>query len=100
VHAIRVSNVVLDASFWSSGFNPLKPKLVKIIVKNSVRTSKRTQHFAITRIDLLMLFKVILPVYTDNRTNSYVQNSDLQIVKVACTRHVQEVSSDCAYRPR
>jgi hypothetical protein len=30
------------------GINRLKAKLVHIILKNSVRTSKRTQHFTIT----------------------------------------------------
>jgi len=38
-------------------FNPLKPKLVQIIFKNSVRTSKRTPHFTITKINWLTLFK-------------------------------------------
>jgi hypothetical protein len=36
--------------------NPLKPKLVYILFKNSVRTSKRTQHFTITKINWLTLF--------------------------------------------
>jgi hypothetical protein len=33
-----------------------------IIFKNSVRTSKRTPHFTITDINLLTLFKEIIPV--------------------------------------
>jgi hypothetical protein len=52
----------------STVIDPLKPKLVKIIFKNSVRTAKKTQHFTITKIDWLMLFKEIIPVYTDNHT--------------------------------
>jgi hypothetical protein len=40
-----------------SVFNPLKPKLVYILFKNSVRTSKRTPHFTITKINWLTLFK-------------------------------------------
>jgi hypothetical protein len=32
---------------YDMGFSPLKTNLVQIIVKNSVRTSKRTPHFAI-----------------------------------------------------
>jgi hypothetical protein len=37
--------------------NPLKPKLVQIIFKNSVRTSKKTPHFTMTKINWLTLFK-------------------------------------------
>jgi hypothetical protein len=33
-------------------------------IKNSVRTSKRTQHFTITEIYFLTLFKEIIRVYT------------------------------------
>jgi len=39
-----------------------------MISKNSVRTSKRTQHFVITKINWLMLFKEIIAVYTENHT--------------------------------
>jgi hypothetical protein len=49
-------------------WNPLKPKLVYIIFKNSVRTSKRTPHFTITKINWLMLFKEIIVVYSENDT--------------------------------
>jgi hypothetical protein len=41
--------------------NPLKPKLVSNS-NNSVRTSKRTPHFTITKINWLMLFKEIIAV--------------------------------------
>jgi hypothetical protein len=44
----------------------LKPKFVKIIFKNSVRTSKRTPHFTITKINWLMLFKELIAVYGEN----------------------------------
>jgi hypothetical protein len=37
--------------------NPLKTKLVYILFKNPVRTSKRTQGFTITKINWLTLFK-------------------------------------------
>jgi hypothetical protein len=43
-----------------------KPKLVQIIFKKSVRTSKRTPHFTITKINGLMLFKEIIAVYSKN----------------------------------
>jgi hypothetical protein len=48
--------------------NPLKSKLVKIILKYSVRTAKKTQHFTITKISSLMLFKEIIAVYSENHT--------------------------------
>jgi len=35
-----------------------------MLFKNSVRTSKRTPHFTITKIKWLMLFKEIIAVYT------------------------------------
>jgi hypothetical protein len=37
--------------------NPLKPNLVCILFKDLVRTSKRTPHFTITKINWLTLFK-------------------------------------------
>jgi hypothetical protein len=40
----------------------LKPKLVQMLFKNSFRTSKRTLHFTITKINRLMLFKEIIAV--------------------------------------
>jgi hypothetical protein len=36
--------------------------------KNSVRTSKRTPHFTITKINFLMLFKEIIAVCSENYT--------------------------------
>jgi hypothetical protein len=48
--------------------NPLKPKPVQTIFKNSVRTAKKTQHFTITKINWLMLFKETVAVYTENHT--------------------------------
>jgi hypothetical protein len=43
-------------------FIPLKPKLVYILFKDSVRTSKRTPYFTITKINLLTMFKEIIAV--------------------------------------
>jgi hypothetical protein len=48
--------------------NSLKPKLVYIIYKNSVRTAKKTQLFTITKINWLMLFKETVAAYTDKHT--------------------------------
>jgi len=39
-----------------------------MLFKNSVRTSKRTLHFTITKINWLMLFKEIIAVYAKNHT--------------------------------
>jgi hypothetical protein len=39
-----------------------------LVFKNSVRTSKRTPHFTITKINWLMLFKEITAVYDENHT--------------------------------
>jgi hypothetical protein len=54
-----------------------------MLFKNSVRTSKRTPHFTITKINWLTLFKEINAFYTDNHANSYIQNAHLMIVKAA-----------------
>jgi hypothetical protein len=43
--------------------NPLKPELVQMILKDSVRTTKKTQHFTITKINLLNLFKEMVDIY-------------------------------------
>jgi hypothetical protein len=39
-----------------------------MIFKNSVRTAKKTQVFTITKTNLLMLFKEIIAVYSENHT--------------------------------
>jgi hypothetical protein len=49
-------------------FNPLKPKLVWQVVKNSVRTAKKTQYVTTKKINCLTLFKKLNPVYTKNHT--------------------------------
>jgi hypothetical protein len=49
-------------------FELFKPKLVRIIVKNSARTAKKTQHFTITKINWLTLFMEIITVYCENHT--------------------------------
>jgi hypothetical protein len=41
-----------------------------MLFKNSVRTSKRTPHFTITKINWLTLFKEMIPVYTENYTTA------------------------------
>jgi hypothetical protein len=39
-----------------------------MLFNNSDRTSKRTQHSTITKINRLMLFKEIVAVYNENHT--------------------------------
>jgi len=41
-----------------------------MLFKNSVRTSKRTPHFTIRKINWLTLFKEIIAVYTENHTKA------------------------------
>jgi hypothetical protein len=45
--------------------NPLKPQLVKIIFKNSVRTAKKTQGVSVTKINSLTLLRKIFAVYSE-----------------------------------
>jgi hypothetical protein len=59
-----------NACVSESIITPLKPKLVKTIFKNSVRTTKKTQLFTITSISWLKLFKEIIAVYNENHTKS------------------------------
>jgi hypothetical protein len=63
--------------------SPLKPKLVYIIVNNSVRTSKRTPHFTITKIKWLILFKEIITVYMENPKKPINTKCSLQTVRIA-----------------
>jgi hypothetical protein len=42
---------------------------ILLFFNNSVRTAKKTQNFAITKINLLTLFKEIIAVYTKNHRN-------------------------------
>jgi hypothetical protein len=52
-------------------------------------TSKKTQRFSITNISCFMLFKEIIPVYSEIRTKPIKtlleQNSELLIVKAGGT---------------
>jgi hypothetical protein len=55
-----------------------------MLFKNSVRTSKRTPHFTITKINWLTLFKEIITLNTENHTEVKVQ-MELLSVKAAGT---------------
>jgi hypothetical protein len=48
---------------------------------NSVRTSKRTPHFTVTKINWLTLFKEIIAVYSENHAKPIIQNAALLTVK-------------------
>jgi hypothetical protein len=67
----------------------LKPKLVLILFKHSVRTAKKTLHFTITKINWLTLFKEIISVYTYNHMKPINRlcgyNAGLLIVKAGGT---------------
>jgi len=47
-----------------------------MLFKNSVRTSKRTPHFTITKINWLMLFKEISTVYYENYMKAIHKNCE------------------------
>jgi hypothetical protein len=58
----------------------LKTKLVYILVGSSVRASKRTPNFTITKINWLTLFKEIIAVYSENHAKPIIQNAALLTV--------------------
>jgi hypothetical protein len=43
-----------------------------MLFKNSVRTSKRTAHFTITKINWLMMFKEITAAHSENHTKPII----------------------------
>jgi hypothetical protein len=43
-------------------------RAVTLVFNNSARTAKKTQHFIITKINWLTLFKEIIAVYSENHT--------------------------------
>jgi hypothetical protein len=53
----------------SSSINPLKPKIVEIIFKNSVRTAKKTNIYH-HKEQFLKAVKEIIAVYSENHTKS------------------------------
>jgi hypothetical protein len=46
-------------TFWNT-------KLVEIILKNSVRTAKKTQNFTVPGMNWITLFKEVIAVYSEN----------------------------------
>jgi hypothetical protein len=74
----------------------LRPKAHLNNIKNSGRTSKKTQHVSITKINYLMLFKEIIAVYSENHMKPINtlcgQNAELLIVKECGTYSYYEAS--------
>jgi hypothetical protein len=64
--------------FWLGNFNPSKRKVVQTIFKNSVRTSKKTRRFVITKITWLMLSKEIIVVYTEKQIEFVLLEDNLE----------------------
>jgi uncharacterized protein YktB (UPF0637 family) len=64
--------------------NLLKPKLVWIIFKNSVRTAKKAQHFTITKINRLTLFKKLIAVYSQNHTKHVNKKINVDTGEAQC----------------
>jgi hypothetical protein len=76
-----------------------------MLFKNSVRTSKRTPHFAITKINWLTLFKEIIAVYSENHTKysdtmltqpGHIITTRLQAVNTAPTQLFHSPLSPCS----
>jgi hypothetical protein len=67
----------------------LRPKLVQIIFKDSVRTAKKTPHFTVTKINRLTLFKEIIAVYCQNDATHINTKRNLLISKAGGTNIYQ-----------
>jgi hypothetical protein len=65
-----------------------------MLFKNSVRTSKRTPHFTITKINWLTLFKEIIAVYSENYTKPIIQAAALLTVKAGGTYNYLQALND------
>jgi hypothetical protein len=52
-----------------------------MILKNPVRTAKKTQHFTIAKIVWLTLFQEIIAVNSKNHTKHKITNEQLPIVQ-------------------
>jgi phospholipase/lecithinase/hemolysin len=50
------------------GQSPFKAEVCLIIFNTLIRTAKKTQHFTITKINWLTLFKEITAVYSEYHT--------------------------------
>jgi hypothetical protein len=62
--------------------NPLKPKVVLVIFKISVRTSKRTPDFTITKIDWLTPFELFQPFIFSLSSIRYISEKIQNILTI------------------
>jgi hypothetical protein len=69
----------------TSHINPLKPLLVQTVVKNSVRTAKKTPHFTVKNVNWITLFKEITAVYNKNHKRSINESNYRQLQQVGHT---------------
>jgi hypothetical protein len=60
-------------------------KLSKSMSKRHSRTQSVPQHFTITKINWLTLFKEIIAVYSENHTEPIIQNVQLLTIKASST---------------
>jgi hypothetical protein len=63
-----------------------------MLFKNSVRTSKRTPHFTITKINFLTLFKEVIAVYSENHAKPI--NTKFSITKINWLTLFKEIIAD------
>jgi hypothetical protein len=70
---------------WKTACNTLMPKLVQIIFKNSVRTSKEARHFTTEEVQWLILLKEIIVVHIDNHMKNVSKKCRITIVKAGGT---------------
>jgi hypothetical protein len=89
-----------------------RSQLVYIIFKNSVRTAKKTQHFTVTKMNRLTLFKEIIGVCSESHTERVnkpcEQSAQLLTVKAPGTysyrwvlqlQHIQQIPELVLFRP-
>jgi hypothetical protein len=77
VAAIDTRHCSLCSLSWRpalTALHPVKPKVFWKILRNSVRTAKKTQHVAVAKIDRLTA------AYSENRAELRGQNAKLSIV--------------------
>jgi hypothetical protein len=67
-----------------------------MLFKNSVRTSKRTPHFTITKINWLTMFREIIAVYNENHIKT-TKHSEAKRRIIDCEtggRHIYIVTTE------
>lgn len=71
---------ILCRSLWTKKVkcevDPLKSNFVSIIFKNLVRTARKAPRF-LDKDQLLMTFKAMIAVYSDNYAKSIIENAEL-----------------------